>query len=47
MIFALLVSGGIISRVFANWLAGNRTAILCMGSVVVVPVLGSLQLGDG
>ena len=28
-------------------LAGNRPAIICMGSTVVVPVLGSLQLGDG
>ena len=28
-------------------LAGNRTAILCVGSVVVVPVLGSWRLGDG
>ena len=28
-------------------LAGNRPAIICMGSTVVVPVLASLQLGDG
>ena len=27
-------------------LAGNRPAIICMGSTVVVPVLGSLRLGD-
>ena len=29
------------------YLAGNRLAIICMGSTVVVPVLGSLRLGDG
>ena len=28
-------------------LAGNRAAIICMRSTVVVPVLGSLRLGDG
>ena len=28
-------------------LAGNRPAIICMSSTEVVPVLGSLQLGDG
>ena len=27
-------------------LAGSRTAILCMSSIVVVPVLGSLRWGD-
>ena len=28
-------------------LAGNRPAIICMRSTVVVPVLGPLRLGDG
>ena len=32
---------GIISRVIVNW------AIICMSSTVVIPVLGSLRLGDG
>ena len=29
------------------YLAGSRPAIICMGSSVVVPMLGSLRLGDG
>ena len=28
-------------------LGGSRPAIICMSSTVVVPVLGSLRLGDG
>ena len=53
MIFPLLVSGIRVGGLCwagqepaALALVGNRPAIICMGSTVVVPLLGSLQLGD-